>query len=105
METKKKVMIAVSVLLLGSAAVLLYRTFSPSHDVAPPTIATPTPGTPVASGTPAPSAVGSVGSILPYGRSLNFSAIEQYNSSHKHIDYPQVSPDEVGVNPQELIKF
>ncbi len=96
MDTKKKLMIGVSVVLLGSAAFMLYRTFfaAPSGPVAA------VPAVPAAA-----SLAGSAHSILPYGKDLNFAPIEQYNSSHKQIIYPQVSPDEVGVNPHELIKF
>ena len=90
-------MIGVSVLLLGASAFLLYKSFFSS-----PSIPVTTGELSAGAGAPVP-VVGQT--ILPYGKVLNFQAIEDYNATNKKIIYPQVSPDEVGVTPGELIKF
>lgn len=88
------IVIIVCVVILAGSAFLLYRTFS-STPAAPAAISV------------AGSALNQPGSkdILPYGNSLDFSIIDQYNSDRKKFPYPQVSSGEVGITPpQPLIK-
>lgn len=93
---KKRLMIGFSVILLGTAAYLFYRTF---FSASPPQSAQS-----INSGLVPVSAAVSA-SILPYGRNLDFTPIEDYNSSHKQIFYPAVSESEISVTAPELFKF
>lgn len=91
---KKIILIAVSVILLGSSVIMIYRTF----------FSTPAPV--IRAGHLIKTALPSAGAqaILPYGKALDFSTIDQYNTARKQYPYPVVSSGEVGVSPEELIK-
>lgn len=129
MSRRNIISIGITVLAFGAAAFIIYKGFfsapsSPANanigilpsstaQVGNPGASGPVTATgaavPGAVGTnsnssPAPSDMGTIQRILPNGSSLDFGPIKKYNSQQQLFNYPKVSPDEITVPVQQLIK-
>jgi hypothetical protein len=93
MSKKNIIAIVITVLAFGTAAIVLYKGFFAGPAVVPE----------LKSATAGPS-VPSAQRILPNGGTLDFSPVKKYNSQEQLFNYPQVSPDEVTIPVQQLIK-
>ncbi len=72
---KKVITIIVVVLALGGAVYFAYSAFNTPSD---------------------PSSKPVVSSILPFGTSLDFKLLSEFNKTNRIFPYPKVSPSEIG---------
>ena len=126
MSRRNIILIVITVLAFGAAAFILYKGFFSKP--APPTNASlavlPGPASVPAGGSSAPGipagpggiaanpgsggsaapAAAAINRILPNGASLDFGPIKKYNRQQQLFNYPKVTPDEITVPIQQLIK-
>jgi hypothetical protein len=90
MNKKTIIQLVIIVVAFGAAGLILYNGFFSNNNAAV-----------VPSGTsqPAPAQ-----NILPYGDTLNFSALDPNRFQYNQISYPQLDPkNDVGISPDSLI--
>lgn len=85
MAKKQAISIIIIILALAGAGVLLYLLIFSS---APAPVATTTAPNP----------------ILPHGNNLDFSAVTKFNEAGNRINYPKVTPAEIGQPLNSIIQ-
>ncbi len=88
MNNKNIIFIGVIVVALAGAGVFAYISFFGSSSTSTSTIVGQTTGT---------------GTILPYGKSLNFETVNKFNETGRLFQYPQVTPADTGLLLSEII--
>lgn len=86
MENKKNILLVIIVLALGIAVVLFGRSFFAGGGLGTEAITAPSQN------------------ILPFGASLDFSKVDQFNKNKRTIVYPQVSPSEIGLGIGQMVR-
>ncbi len=87
MKNKNLILILVIIVALAGAGVFAYISFFGSS-----TATTPTTNQTVGAGT-----------ILPYGKSLNFETVNKFNETGRMFPYPEVTPADAGLMLSEII--
>lgn len=88
MNNKNIILIVVVIIALAGAGVFAYISFFGSSTASSPTATGQTVG---------------VGTILPYGKSLNFETVNKFNETGRLFQYPEVTPADAGLLLSEII--